>query len=224
MRYMVAPGLALGLSVLLVGGFLALLGLPAPLPTLGMLLVGGLAAGALGWRASSLGFFALASLVALIAAALFIFAPSAAFAADSSSVTIPWGDWLASVLGTVAAVSGTIAVAIITWALRLLPASLRSYVDAERRKQAEQLLQHAIDYGINDAKGFVTGKTLDVRVGSDVAAGALQYAVDHGPGWLIDWMGGAERVRDKILSRLPLDDGITATEVADNVALVRPAR
>lgn len=162
---------------------------------------------------------------AALAAACCVAMAAPAFAADSASasVTIPWGDWLASILGTIAAVSGTIAVAIITWALRLLPASLRSYIDAERRKQAEQLLQHAIDYGINDAKGFVTGKTLDVRVGSDVLAGALQYAVDHGPGWLIDWMGGAGKVRDKILSRLPLDDGITATEVADNVALVRPA-
>jgi hypothetical protein len=142
------------------------------------------------------------------------------FAADS--VTIPWGDWLSQILGSAAATAGTIAMIIVTYALQFLPATLRSYIDEQRRKQAEQLLERCIAYGINEAKGFVTGKTLDIKVGSEVLAGALQYAVDQGPGWLIGWMGGAERVRDKILSRLALDDGISASEIAENVTLARP--
>lgn len=154
--------------------------------------------------------------LALVAVAIAFATP--AFAADT--LTIPWGDWLASVLGTIAAATATVASLIITWALRLLPATLRSYVDEQRRKQAEQLLQRALDYGVNEAKGYITGKTLDIKVGSEVLAGALQYAVDHGPGWLIGWMGGAAKIRDKLLSRMTLDDGITASEVAANVNIV----
>lgn len=125
-----------------------------------------------------------------------------AFAAE---VVIPWGDWLGGILGLVAMIAGTIASVLVAWALKFLPATLRAYIDQQRIAQVEQLLQAAITYGVNTVSGATMDKTLNIEVGNAVLAEAIQYAIDHGPAWLINWMGGEDGIRDKIISRLPLD-------------------
>lgn len=149
--------------------------------------------------------------------------PSLALAADDTAVTVPWGDWVAQILGAVVMSAGTIAVLIITWALKFLPASLKAYVDEQRIKQAEQLLTNAIAYGANAVAGAARGQELNVELGSKVAAQTVQYAVDNGPGWLIKWMGGPEQVLKKVIARLPLTPDATAGAVAAQIKLVPPA-
>lgn len=129
---------------------------------------------------------------ALLAAAMI----SPAFAADTA-VTVPWGDWIASA----ASHSAEILVMIGLWMLRRLPGQVVAVLQMVR---ADQLLERAVDYGINAVAGAARGRSLTVDVGSEVAAQALRYAIDNGPGWLVSWMGGEEGVRQKIIARLEL--------------------
>lgn len=80
MRISLAPTLAFGFSLLIAFGTLLLLGMPGPLALIVMLAVGAVAAHQLGWREVTIGFTIVAGILALIAAALFIFGPQPAFA------------------------------------------------------------------------------------------------------------------------------------------------
>lgn len=154
-------------------------------------------------------------LSAVTAIAVLVALTLPALAQDSSTVTLPWGDWLSAILSEVILVAGTAATLLVTWALRYVPDTLKAYITEQHRKAAEQLIQRGIDYAINAVKDFATGKKLDVNVGSQVVAEALNYIIKHGPEWLITWLGGAGAIREKILARLELADGVAAAEVAE---------
>lgn len=113
-------------------------------------------------------------------------------------VNIPWGDWINA--GANNAV--LIIVALVGWALRRLPSNILSVIQTA---QLDQLLYKAIDYAINKTAGAAKGQALSVSVGNDVLAKALQYAVNSAPAWMIQWGGGADGLRDKIIARLNLD-------------------
>lgn len=121
-----------------------------------------------------------------------------AAASTTTSVSLPIGDWI----GYAAEFIGAIAAAAVAWLLRKLPASIQQVLTT---MQAEQLLGKAIDYALNAVAGAEKGKTLDVKVGSAVVASAVQYVVDHGPAWLVEWLGGAAAIEEKIIARLNLD-------------------
>ncbi|TAN09874.1 MAG: hypothetical protein EPN45_07220 [Rhizobiaceae bacterium] len=128
--------------------------------------------------------------------------------APTTSVSLPIGDWLADL----AAFIGAIAAAAIAWVLSKLPASIQPIL---RTMQAEQLLGKAIDYALNAVAGAEKGKTLDVKVGSSVVATAAQYVVDHGPAWLVEWLGGLPAIEQKVIARLNLgSDAAVATTTA----------
>lgn len=128
--------------------------------------------------------------------------------APTTSVSLPIGDWLADA----AAFIGAIAAAALAWVFSKLPASIQPIL---RTMQAEQLLGKAIDYALNAVAGAEKGKTLDVKVGSSVVASAAQYVVDHGPAWLVEWLGGLPAIEQKIIARLNLgSDAAVATTTA----------
>ncbi|WWT39810.1 hypothetical protein [Microcystis phage Mwe-JY25] len=143
--------------------------------------------------------FALKGLMSMAACALlalgFLAAPALA---SPTSVTIPYGDWAASLLMTVAAV----AIPAISWALRFLPAQVQALI---RTAQVEQLLGKAISYAINATAGAAKGRALSVDVGSEVAAHAVSYAIANGPGWVTTWLGGEAGIRQRIIARLEIE-------------------
>jgi hypothetical protein len=162
---------------------------------------------------------ALAFAFLLIVAAL---APFPAYAQDDTTITIPWGDWLSSAIGVVGMfIIGVVVPALLAWVLSMLPAPIRAWFDQQRIAQVEQLLGRAVDYGLNAVDGAVKGKELSVPVGSAVVAEAAQYAIDHGPSKIIEWLGGPEAVKEMILARLPLQANATARDVLDNAPPVR---
>jgi hypothetical protein len=89
------------------------------------------------------------------------------------------------------------------WLARKLPGQAANILITLR---VDQLLQKAVQYGINATAGAMKDKPLSVDVGSEVLENALQYVVDNGPGWLIKWMGGKDTIRQKIIARLELDE------------------
>lgn len=117
-------------------------------------------------------------------------------------VTLPWGDLLGAVL---IYAQEAVTFALIS-VLALVTARLPSWVQAIIGKvMTEQLLRRAIDYAIATTRGAVKGQSFDVDVGNQIVAKALRYALDHGAGWLITWMGGEARVAEKIVARLDVD-------------------
>jgi hypothetical protein len=144
----------------------------------------------------------LVRLLIISAVALLVLAP-AAFAADNT-VTVPWGDWLASVLDW----SSTILAAIALWLLRRLP---RSIYDALQTLRVEQLLSRAVGYGLSAVEGAVAGKTLDLHVTSQVLQAAADYAVSNAPA-LVAWIG-PDTLKAKILARLEVAPEVTAAAI-----------
>jgi hypothetical protein len=118
--------------------------------------------------------------------------------AAPSTVEIPWGDWIADSASSLAMV----AIAIVGWALRKLPAAWLSII---KTAQVEQLLNKAIDAGIARVAGAARGQKLTIDVANKVLAEALQYAVRNGAGALVAWAGGVDGLRDKIISRLDVN-------------------
>lgn len=129
---------------------------------------------------------------------------------SDTTVVVPVGTWLDQVLAAVNSSLAIIITALVAWAFRALP---KTVVDVLRTLQVEQLLTRAAEYGINATRGAVKGKTLNVDVGNEAVAKALQYAINNGPGWLINWMGGIEGIRDKLIARIPLDADVDAEDI-----------
>jgi len=137
--------------------------------------------------------------------------------AGDTIVTIPVDDIVTKILGWLRDIVITAAIAAVGWAGRLLPKTVVNWL---MQTIVERNLARAVDYGINAVEGAVKGVELRVDVGSAVIAEALQYAMNHAPGWIIRWLGGPEKIRDMIIARIPLDSEATAEKVA--VALGNP--
>lgn len=158
--------------------------------------------------------------VAIAAACAFAFlvVPALADTAVPSGVTVPWGDDVISLLGFVQRFLAVILTGVLALGARFVPAALQSYNTTANRAVVEQLLEKAVDFGINKVSGAAKGQTLSVNVGSAVLAEAAQYAVDHGPAQIIAWAGGADSLMEKILARLNLEPGADGASVLANAA------
>lgn len=138
-------------------------------------------------------------LLAALALVAFVAAPAFALAdASTSAVSIPVNEWV----GSLAAIIGPVLAAAVVWLIRKLPAQMASLLMTMR---VDQLLTRAIDFAVNSVKDATKDKALTVDVGNEVVAKALQYAIDHGPKGISDWMGGPDMIRQKIIARLNLD-------------------
>lgn len=146
-----------------------------------------------------------AFVAALMFLAVPILAPVAALAQDAatSTVTAEWGDWAANALLLVSTIVVGSVGAVLTWALRFLPAALRGIITQNLIKQVEQLLVRALQHSINMVAEQLRGRELTIDVKNQVVAAALQYALDNAPAKLIEWMGGEAGIRQKIEARLP---------------------
>lgn len=130
------------------------------------------------------------------AAALFIVHPMPAFAADGTAIDLPWGDLLSDLVYVV----GTVAIAFVAKKLHSL---LDAKIGKEQTDRVEQLLEKAINFGINQTSGAVAGKALTVDVGNAVLAQAVNYAVSQAP-TLTKWAGGRDAIANKVIARLKL--------------------
>ena len=157
----------------------------------------------------------IAILVGAIASAGMALADTAA----STVVSVPWGGWIsAGIEQIILPILATVLFGLLTWTAKFLPASLRAYADSKNTAAVEQLLQKAITFGLNKVEGAAAGQALSIPIGSAVLAQSAQYAIDHGPAWLLQWMGGEDGIRQKILARLPIEPGADGGEVLAKAA------
>lgn len=134
-------------------------------------------------------------LLALVATA------AAVTPAHAETVSVPWGDWVASVLTIGSDNLLLLVAAFLAFIVRQLPSRIVAILQTW---QVEQILARAIVAGINKTAGAAQGKAMTVEIANEVIAKAVQYVVDNGPSWLIKWVGGEEGIRDKVIARLPV--------------------
>lgn len=133
----------------------------------------------------------------LLLAAAFALTVSPAMA--GTDVTVPLGDWLTGLSGLVTTLAGPLFLAFVAIIGKDLPPAAVNWL---KTQQVEQLLEKAIQFGLNKAIQAAPDK-VTVPTHSEIIAGAAQYAVDHAPG-IVAWAGGAKAIEDKILARLTL--------------------
>jgi hypothetical protein len=142
-------------------------------------------------------------LVRLMAAAPLALALTAvaALAGDGSAVTIPYGDWAVAALPSIR--DGALALASIglAWAGRHVPGYFTFILKSDI---AQQWLAKALDAALNQVAGAAKGKALTADVGSKVIAQAAQNLIDGAPRWLVEWLGGQDGIRKKLLARIEL--------------------
>ena len=130
-------------------------------------------------------------IVAMLIALLF------ASVAHAQDAAIPVGAAMSGLVDFAAPV----VFAAVAWLFRKVPKNLAAVLIALR---VDQLLNVAVNYGINATKDAVAGKTLSLPVGNEVARLALEYALAHAPQLSASF--GVGRLREKILARLTLDE------------------
>ena len=168
--------------------------------------------------------FGRARWVPVVLLLLAVLAPAIGFAADGTTpetvaqatgegTKITWA--YGAVIQQWSTAIGTLILAGVTWALRLLPAQIYGILVSLR---ADQLLGKAIDYAINMVKGASKDKELSIDVHNEVLAKALQYVLDNAPGWLQSWMGGPEQIANKIIARLNIATDALPLDVQAAVA------
>lgn len=116
----------------------------------------------------------------------------------STTVSLPFGQWLTAAGDFIIPIVAAAAL----WLIRKLPSQIAALLMTMR---VEQMLTMAIKYAINAVAGASHDKPLTLDLGNAVAAKAVQYVIDHAPGWLVSWAGDAEGLREKIIARLNLN-------------------
>jgi hypothetical protein len=129
---------------------------------------------------------------------------AAAAPAHAETVSVPWGDWVASILGLGSDNLLLLVTAFLAFIVRQLPSRIVAILQTW---QVEQVLARAIVAGINRTAGAAQGKALSVEIANKVVAEAVQYVVNNAPAWLVKWVGGAEGIRDKVISRITVVEG-----------------
>jgi hypothetical protein len=133
---------------------------------------------------------------------------------EGTKVTWAWGATVSQAGQALAWILASVAMVM----LRKLPANIVAIFGNAR---VELLINNAIGYGLNAVSGAVKGKTLQIDVGNEVLAKALQYAVDNAPAWLQSWAGGPEGLAKKIWGRLNLGEGASDAALPAAVAAVK---
>jgi hypothetical protein len=77
----------------------------------------------------------------------------------------------------------------------------------------EKLIRNAVDYAVNAVEGAAKGKTLNVSVGSEVLAQAVQYAIEQGAPWLVKTLGGPDGIKLKVFRALHLEEAATLDKI-----------
>lgn len=151
-------------------------------------------------------FFAFAG--ALMALALI--SPAFAQAAAPAAVSIPWGDWLASVLTwgekLVVLAAGA---AVARWA----PTFVRSIL-------TEQMLSQAVDYAFAAVAGAVRGKMADVKTTNALISVAIGFVEQNAPAIAAKYGASLEA---NIIARLSAAGAVPAEASSANLGAAKAA-
>lgn len=120
----------------------------------------------------------------------------------ASVVVVPVGGWVEQIAPILQDALLALVTGLVAFALRSLPAAIRTYVTAGITAQVEQIVDKGIDWAVAAVAGATKDKIWSIPVGNAVVAKAVQYVIDHGPAWLITWAGGQAMITQKIIARV----------------------
>lgn len=132
----------------------------------------------------------------------------------NQDVSIPYGQWVED-LGDIAKswLIPTL-LGVVTWVVgQYVPGPLRGIATRIATEQGQQLLQRALDYGINATAGARHDATLEVPVANNVLRAGLNYALAHGEPKVIDFLDGSDGILQKLFARLDIPVEATTTSV-----------
>lgn len=154
--------------------------------------------------------------IVMIVAALALLTGTAL--AQSTVVTIPYGDWIAAVLPFLGAVLLLGLMILVGYGLRFLPPWAQALASKAILDQVQKYAADAIEWGVQAAQGAVKGQTVSVQVGSEIVAAAVQHAIDTWPKAVIDRLGGAAGIKNEIIKRLEESNVILpSTSTAEDI-------
>jgi hypothetical protein len=135
------------------------------------------------------------------------YAGDAIAAPTTSTVSIPWGDWLAAAL----AGSGSILALVLSWAVKaFLPPIAQTFI-------TNDLIAKAVDYALATIEDAARGKVADVRVSNAVIAMALNWIAAYEPELQ---KRGSDILRPLIIARLSAL-GVIPPEASAGALLLR---
>lgn len=141
----------------------------------------------------------------------------------NQDVSIPYGQWIADLGDIAKAWLIPSLLGVMTWVVgAYVPAPLRGIANNIMRKEAEQLLQRAIDYGIAATAGAKHDETLSIPVANEVLRKGANYALANGWPKLIDFLDGPDGILAKMLARL--DIPVEATPQTFGMNEARPTK
>lgn len=161
-------------------------------------------------------------LIALIALILIAF-PALA---QDTTVTIPYGQWLADYVIPIAGFALIVLVILaIGYVIKLLPPWAQTLVETQFRDHLVKLAADAINAGVQATKNAVFEQELSINVGNEAIAKAAQAFIDTAPKDAVAKLGGVEGVTKWLLtqaeSRGLIINGATSTDEILNSPDVR---
>lgn len=118
--------------------------------------------------------------------------------ANSTKVTIEWGAMVSAVLSNI----GYAVFVVLMWLIRKLPSQVVAILQTIR---IDQILEKAIQFGINSVQGAVQGRGVTIDTGNAVFAQALAYAMKHAGSFLESAGNDPRMIAEKIWARLNVD-------------------
>jgi len=141
-----------------------------------------------------------------------------------TEVVLNWGDFASIFLANIAdpqSVAWTFVAGAIAYLVARLPGPAMWAFNVFK---VDQLLINALRAAINSTKGAAAGHALSVNVGSEVLAKAIQYVIDNGQKWLIDWMGGRQGIEQKLIARMTLSETVGGAKLSAKAAAIGPVK
>ena len=136
----------------------------------------------------------------------------------ATSVTLPYGDWVAGSAQFAAQLLQPVLLAAVTGLVAVLPWPLRLFLTSTL---VERLVGNALDFALNEVEGAAKGRALTVDLGQAVLARAVGRAVAQAPSWLLEAAGGPTGIAEKVFRLLHLEPGASAANTLVPVARAR---
>lgn len=160
--------------------------------------------------------------------------PYLALQAQTTSVTIPWGEWLSTFLAPLQQVIATLLLAAATAVVAMLPSWVQDIVRPMGMTwRTNQLFEKAAAAAIAGVRGVTTDKVMTIDTTNNLVRTGLQIVVERGAPVVLDFAGRSARsLAEKLLARLheqgaaiPADYTLTdAAQQANTVLAANPAK
>lgn len=158
--------------------------------------------------------------IGLLSVAMFLLYAGAALA-QTTTVVVPWGDWVYAALPLVVFVILLALLVGVAFVLPKLPPWVQSAAKLAITKENIAYAAQAINAAVMAVAGAAKGKRLELNVGNPLVAKAAQEFVNTVPKAVVDRLGGLEGVKKFIISQLEdhnviLPDDATTADILNS--------